>query len=349
MYAPSPDNLADQERATLIMQAAVAAMGLQVFSESVAGFQQVPPTPGVAVSAASGAWLIRAVRHVMDRRIAARELALAYYAYSRALMTGSTIALPGVATEQESTLDGLRRRFESLAQALGGSVALAAAGSRTARSDGSTTVKIDTLPDLAKSLNQLEADAAKQVAENLHVLGPQNLDGKLKVNGEKVATVTQLDDHRAKTHADVGNRQAASASRNAMNGARGSLFLAADRDNKVIGYVRMSRTGTPCGFCAMLISRGVVYRSAATAGEMDQYHDNCNCFAVPVFSMSQYESDDIFALNREYHDLWPIVTKGLGGDAALAAWRRYFREQAKSRKSPEAATATTTQEVNKSA
>lgn len=109
----------------------------------------------------------------------------------------------------------------------------------------------------------------------------------------------------------------------------------------------------------MLISRGFVasdegkaiYRSdegtggrrnadgsIVTFGDLDKYHDNCKCYAVPIFSREQLTAD-IFEVNRRYGELWPSVTEGLGGKDAISKWRRYFREEAKSQKSQVAAAA----------
>ena len=39
--------------------------------------------------------------------------------------------------------------------------------------------------------------------------------------------------------------------------------------------------GQPCGFCAMVASRGPVYGSAQAAGDGNQYHDHCGCTVEP--------------------------------------------------------------------
>jgi hypothetical protein len=104
----------------------------------------------------------------------------------------------------------------------------------------------------------------------------------------------------------------------------------------------------------MLISRGFIAKSVVgsslfksaqgtgqfgddivTFGDLDLYHDNCQCYAVPIYSMAQLKGAQ-FALNREYAALWPRVTRGLGGKDALTVWRRHFRN-AQSHKSQGAA------------
>ena len=87
----------------------------------------------------------------------------------------------------------------------------------------------------------------------------------------------------------------------------------------------------------MLISRGAVYKTAKSAGESDQYHDNCHCVAVPVFFLEHYESSDLFALNRELDDLWQELSdtddaeliKQYGTAEILAIFRQIMRARNK--------------------
>jgi hypothetical protein len=79
----------------------------------------------------------------------------------------------------------------------------------------------------------------------------------------------------------------------------------------------------------MLISRGPVYRSQSSAefADGDKYHDNCHCYAEPVFTREQYNGSATYELNRRYEELWPKVTRGLSGKAAVSAWRRFIRQE----------------------
>ena len=135
----------------------------------------------------------------------------------------------------------------------------------------------------------------------------------------------QVDQKREQAHGDAGAKGVAAAERIVLNAAREPVQQFGKSDPRVIGYVRVSGTGTPCGWCAMLISRGVVYRTKESAGEDNTWHDNCHCYAEPVYSMEQYESDPRFDLNREMSDLWPKVTKGFRGDKAISVWRHFIR------------------------
>lgn len=350
----TPEQIAEAERASNLFHGALVSLGAQATLDSLALWQDVPPLPDVSRTRAVNRWLATAVRYVMQRRIRARDMALAYYRYQRALQTGTTIALPGRENPPHMTLPELKREFEAFLSP--DTPETESEPDETLEDSDGDLIPVEEVDGLEDDLNALEEQAEEQVRENLIVLGPLNQDRKTRT--ARYVEPEQVDEGRAQAHGDAGRRQAAAAARNVMNGARGSLFLAGDNDRRVIGFVRVSRTGTPCGFCAMLISRGPVLKTSSreaslyrsnegtgpkadgtivTYGDLDLYHDNCQCYAIPVYSTSQFASADIFALNRKYAELWPIVTEGLGGDAALSAWRRFIRQEAKSQKSLEAA------------
>lgn len=51
--------------------------------------------------------------------------------------------------------------------------------------------------------------------------------------------------------------------------------------NTDVGFARVPRSGC-CAFCALLASRGAVYGSRRSAGEIDKYHDFCRCTIAPA-------------------------------------------------------------------
>lgn len=75
--------------------------------------------------------------------------------------------------------------------------------------------------------------------------------------------------------------------RQVMMGGRETVDLTASQDEQAIGWRRVS-DGNPCAFCAMLCSRGPVYRSASSAGDPVagnglHYHSHCGCHAELVY------------------------------------------------------------------
>lgn len=80
----------------------------------------------------------------------------------------------------------------------------------------------------------------------------------------------------------------------------GEMASAAQREVMAAGRETVQRTATrwrrvtdgkPCGFCAMVASRGPVYRSEATArGAGGRYHDHCGCTVEPHYgSVADWE------------------------------------------------------------
>ena len=323
----TPEKEQEAALASTLFHTALIQLGAQTITDTLSLWDDVPPVLNVSNARATERWLAVTVKYVMSRRIRARDMALAYYRYQRALTTGTTIALPGQENPPYMTLPELKREFSLYLNPEDAPTE----DPEAPEADESVRIPVEPLDGLEEDLDALEQEAEQQVRDNLYVLGPLNQDRKTQ-GARYVERPEEADAARAEAHSKAGNRQAAAAERNVMNGARGPLFLAASRDKRALGYVRASRTGTPCGFCAMLISRGVVYKSEKTAGDQDLWHDNCHCYAIPVFSLRQYESNDLFALNREYQALWNKHIRGkYSGDKALSEWRRLIREIAKSR------------------
>lgn len=344
---------------TLAFQVALAKIGVQTVQAALAMWRRVPPTKAAEVA---DDWLNDAVDMVLTHRGQSRDLALAYYRLARAMRTGTTIPDPRNPIPKTVTLTELRAEFTRLVEAVDKPSHSPSDGSpaqdpsRNIRDEVSVPVEpISGLnEDGDKYEETLSSDAEQEAKIVLRALGTDSLKKRVsKIDDSGPATV--VDQKREEAHSASGARQAAAAARVAMNGARHTTAGLRDRDKRVIGYVRVSTTGTPCGWCAMLISRGpIFYSSEASAmgktlsaasvkrGDAavgDEYHDNCNCIAIEVYAQSEYENSPSYSLNREYDALWPEVTKGLSGKAALSAWRKYFRDQQKQDKTTTSAQA----------
>lgn len=311
--------VAEAEKVAVVYQAALTKLGAEMIAEALLLWRQRMPTTGGVPPAIS--WLREVTLLILAKRRQARTLARSYYRLHRALITGTTI--PESATDQRArvTLNDLRSDFGALAGPEAPPVSV-----------DDEVIEVDPIEGLDTDADRLDREAQREIQTALGNLGAMNLQRKLEeIDTEKPAA--EVDDERQKAHDEAGARQAAAAERIALNGARSETWQTMNKDPKALGYIRLSRTGTPCGWCAMLISRGPVYRSTFTAStpeggsfeDGDKYHDNCNCYAMPVFSKIDWETNPAYALNREYAEMWPKVTKGLGGKAALTAWRRYIR------------------------
>jgi hypothetical protein len=114
-------------------------------------------------------------------------------------------------------------------------------------------------------------------------------------------------------------RMNGSVFRHSYNGSRDTILQTVKRSNTMVGYQRVSMTGSPCSFCAMLISRGAVYKT-----NMGQFkaHDSDKCTAEPRFR-NQLRSQ-IDPQVQKFTDLWEDATTGKSGMAAVNAFRRSY-------------------------
>lgn len=114
---------------------------------------------------------------------------------------------------------------------------------------------------------------------------------------------------------------ARSASRMAMSGGRSTVTAAVESDPDCIGYARVTG-GRPCSFCAMLASRGAVYKASSSGSGGFPAHDGCHCGIEPI-----YGSNPVLPPGSEYYrDLWDESTAGLGGADAREAFRKALDE-----------------------
>ncbi|MEU4155703.1 hypothetical protein [Actinoplanes sp. NPDC026670] len=339
-------------QASVAYQLALTYIGVKTIQEALAMWGEVPTN----LKAGQGAqWLAKAVSLIMTRRSRSRELAVAYFRLARALRTGRTIDDPLKPTPRVVTLDMLRAEFAALiapeaglepAYRPGASAARIAAGELDDEDDepaqrpqydppadgeDDDEIPVERLDGFTTELARQERDAEAEAEEYLEWLGLRNLLAKLDAVDD-TRPAQEVDAARDEAHLHAGTRQAAEAERIVMDGARATTWAASDKDGRVKGYARVSTTGTPCGFCAMLISRGAVYKSAAGAqySDGDAYHPNCHCIAVELFDEQQFAADPRTALNREYGQLWQDeIAKKYSGKDAVNAWRRLLRARAK--------------------
>jgi hypothetical protein len=116
------------------------------------------------------------------------------------------------------------------------------------------------------------------------------------------------------------------ATRLALEGGRDVVENSVREDDDALGWARVG-DGDPCGWCAMLISRGAVFKSAVTAGSAahggELYHDHDGCQVVPIFD----RDSPLLARADELYAQWRRVTAGHSGEAARKVWRRYWESR----------------------
>ncbi|AKZ59127.1 hypothetical protein SAM23877_6082 [Streptomyces ambofaciens ATCC 23877] len=151
--------------------------------------------------------------------------------------------------------------------------------------------------------------------------------------------LAELDDVMSR----AGTNLSRDAGRLAEDGGRDALADARENDPEVIGYYRKT-DADPCGFCAMLASRGAAYtedrnssrstRSFKGDDNPDQYHPDCHCQTLPLFRGVSLPPEDE-AKRTEYLRLWND-TPG-SGEEQRRAFVRAFNEQREQRSESDAA------------
>ncbi|MGW6741641.1 VG15 protein [Streptomyces sp. NPDC055025] len=112
----------------------------------------------------------------------------------------------------------------------------------------------------------------------------------------------------------------------ALEAGRSVMNQSIDRDERATGYSRVT-DNDPCAWCAMLASRGPVYKTAKTAGDPRQggnrYHDLCNCQAWPAFTLDE----PFVGVAEKLYEDWLQQTRGHGGKHAVNAFRRWWQAE----------------------
>jgi hypothetical protein len=126
--------------------------------------------------------------------------------------------------------------------------------------------------------------------------------------------------------ADAKARLAAATEQQVLDAGRETIVENAQRDRRAKGFARIPEPGA-CSFCALLATRGAVYKSDSFKLANAQFHglgvakthDNCRCHMEPVFS--SYEPS---AQVREWQATYKrvVIDEGRTGDDALIAFRQ---------------------------
>ncbi|MER5903029.1 hypothetical protein ABT150_23470 [Streptomyces mirabilis] len=112
----------------------------------------------------------------------------------------------------------------------------------------------------------------------------------------------------------------------ALEGGRQAMQRSIESDERATGYARVTDSD-PCAWCAMLASRGPVYKTAKTAGDpragANRYHDHCACQAWPAFT----NNEPFIGTAEKLYDDWLQQTRGRGGKHAVNAFRSWWESE----------------------
>jgi hypothetical protein len=322
-------------------QARIAAEAARAALE---GWRQVSPTN---LEETGGRWLGETLRAQRGFRGRSRRLSAAYNRLLRALRIGRTLPpLPDEPPIDVSAGYSLGQMRDTFAAASGQPQAPAA--------DDAATVPVDDdfeWPEVDEEADERRATVSLVVTGPVHagraLVGMQEPQGALFTTGGRLDDPDFLADLNALMN-NAGALAAGAADRDALMGGRDLLEATARADQAVVGWARVTAPN-PCDFCAMLASRGAVYRSEWSAsyrgqlgrsGAVDKpagweswtpeqlltwevgrgvqrFHDNCHCTIIPVYSREDWLPEE----SQAFRELWMHATEGLAGTEARQAFR----------------------------
>lgn len=190
--------------------------------------------------------------------------------------------------------------------------------------------QIELGPSLESFIPQQMRDMEENILRtSLSVTGPIAYQGKIKAIGDVDPVQRKALEQQA--FDEAGAQAAGAAIRHAQNGGRDTVVGAVKDDQRAIGYARVTKAH-PCYFCAMLASRGAVYKkdsfqdsdtfftgSFSTA----KVHDSCQCSLEPTFSRTAA----LPGRGDEFATLWGSTTRGKSGRDAVNAFRRAYEQR----------------------
>lgn len=111
------------------------------------------------------------------------------------------------------------------------------------------------------------------------------------------------------------------AARIGLDGGRTTIIDTVHADPVAVGWYRLT-DGSPCAFCALLASRGIAYKSEASADFKS--HNDCGCSAAPAFTHGQ----ELPAISRDAQRVYRERGKGDAMTAFRKAWAEHQAQTA---------------------
>ncbi|BAH52285.1 hypothetical protein [Rhodococcus opacus] len=113
------------------------------------------------------------------------------------------------------------------------------------------------------------------------------------------------------------------------DGGRQTVARAVRLDEKASGWIRVT-DGEPCFFCAMLVTRGPVYKGTSfdrsdprfTGDGTAKVHDGCGCTIQALYSPWKPSEQE-----KVWNEMWKDSTKNKSGADALKAFRQAYEDR----------------------
>ncbi|MET9262403.1 hypothetical protein [Amycolatopsis sp. NPDC004079] len=150
--------------------------------------------------------------------------------------------------------------------------------------------------------------------------------GPAKIKHDTMTTGHDIDAIASAAMAEVSG----AGTRLVVGGGRDAIDEAVHADKQAVGYARVLGP-KPCYWCAMLASRGPVYRSAEVAyrttarskrGPGKEYHDYCMCQVEPLFR--HLPKDEWPQPMRDLNQLWETAKEDTSGRKTVNVFRSLF-------------------------
>ncbi|MEV3856057.1 hypothetical protein AB0J38_17250 [Streptomyces sp. NPDC050095] len=310
---------------------AQARISATVSAQALAQWSRVSPT---SLTSSSGAWLALMLSVIRRERAQSQAVAVSFYRLHRALETGYTLPpLTGDATAGAVTLGVLREDWAQHTDT-----------AHVPAADGAVAVQVDDFDWPTPDTSAQDAAARTSLAVTGPVRAQRAIDQATERQERGRLDAADFLDELESVMDQAGTTAAASADRETLRGGRELIRDASQADTRVIGWARVT-DDDPCAFCAMLASRGAVYRSRQIAGirgrtrrnlrdvenpeDLQKYHDLCHCQTIPVYSETAFVPES----SAQYEQDWRRVTRGLAGAEARRVWRQYIDTQRRGRRS----------------
>lgn len=306
-------------------------------------------------------WIAPSMRIIRAARRLSVKLARRYYRLARAIETGTTLSDPDVESDDTTVvMDELRKQFAEMLEEienLGQTSPSVGAEDpdvvffkkELVRSSGGQDFLPDSV-DLPSYVEEWAADHDRDPGEFIDiddfdwtmdeddweelrdiledalekdVVDPANK--RLKALRGSDAAPDAAIDKLVEQQQNAGNIAAGRVDRFSIAAGRSEISRVILRDNRV-KLVARGLGPNPCNFCAMLASRGFVYkdkRTANLAGGSDsikRYHDNCHCYPI----VRWVDASEVPAANKWLQGKWYEVTRGTHGHEMRLAWRRWY-------------------------
>lgn len=198
-----------------------------------------------------------------------------------------------------------------------------------------------------RPMRRYDADALVKVLERATGVLPdaplvevRAFDPETRKMARRRVQVTESNRRDPAVVRQVSERTSRTVARHAQQAGREAVEDTANASGPIVGWARVLSGSENCAFCAMLASRGPVYRSEHVAkftniAGTGTYHDGCDCQAVLVRKgvpwLGSKESERL-------SELWASSTRGKRGKGAVAAFTKAWRaEQAREKGSAQVA------------